>query len=119
MDGEIIEQYPEDRPYPSCLICGQSFSGVPIHSVWAYNDQTQWVVLVIVSEGQNVMPFEKCPVCGGQLEEKEVEKLLRGGQGHGDAPRSCRSMSPLRREIVRRGCYVPRSFGDFVSTYLG
>ena len=24
-------------------------------------------------------PFEKCPVCGGELEEKEVEKLLRGG----------------------------------------
>jgi YgiT-type zinc finger domain-containing protein len=23
--------------------------------------------------------FEKCPVCGGQLVEKEVEKLLRGG----------------------------------------
>ena len=26
-----------------------------------------------------MMPFEKCPVCGGALEEKEVEKLLRGG----------------------------------------
>lgn len=24
-------------------------------------------------------PFEKCPVCGGQVVEKEVEKLLRGG----------------------------------------
>ncbi len=24
-------------------------------------------------------PFEKCPVCGGELREKEVEKLLRGG----------------------------------------
>ena len=23
-------------------------------------------------------PFEKCPVCGGELVEKEVEKLLRG-----------------------------------------
>ena len=23
--------------------------------------------------------FDKCPVCGGELEEKEVEKLLRGG----------------------------------------
>ena len=41
MDGEIIEQYPGDRPYPSCLICGQSFSGVPIQSVWAYNDRNQ------------------------------------------------------------------------------
>jgi YgiT-type zinc finger domain-containing protein len=24
-------------------------------------------------------PFKKCPVCGGELVEKEVEKLLRGG----------------------------------------
>jgi len=26
-----------------------------------------------------MMPFERCPVCGGDLAEKEVEKLLRGG----------------------------------------
>jgi len=25
-------------------------------------------------------PFEKCPVCGGELEKKEVEKLVRGGK---------------------------------------
>jgi len=24
-------------------------------------------------------PFGKCPVCGGELVEKEVEKILRGG----------------------------------------
>ena len=24
-------------------------------------------------------PFERCPVCGGELVEKEVEKLLKGG----------------------------------------
>jgi len=24
-------------------------------------------------------PFEKCPVCGGEVMEKEIEKLLRGG----------------------------------------
>lgn len=24
-------------------------------------------------------PFEKCPICGGELVVKEVEKLLRGG----------------------------------------
>lgn len=26
-----------------------------------------------------MMPFEKCPLCGGEVVEKEVEKLLRGG----------------------------------------
>jgi YgiT-type zinc finger domain-containing protein len=24
-------------------------------------------------------PFSKCPVCGGEMVEKQVEKLLRGG----------------------------------------
>ena len=28
---------------------------------------------------KEMMPFEKCPICGGELIEKEVEKLLRGG----------------------------------------
>lgn len=26
-----------------------------------------------------MLPFPKCPVCGGKMIEKEVEKLLRGG----------------------------------------
>jgi len=26
-----------------------------------------------------MLPFDKCPVCGGEVVEKEVEKLLRGG----------------------------------------
>jgi len=24
-------------------------------------------------------PFQKCPICGGELVKKEVEKILRGG----------------------------------------
>jgi len=24
-------------------------------------------------------PIDKCPICGGELAEKEVEKLLKGG----------------------------------------
>ena len=27
-----------------------------------------------------MMPFTKCPVCGGEVVEKNVEKLLRGGK---------------------------------------
>lgn len=27
-----------------------------------------------------MMPFRKCPVCGGEMASKEVEKLLRGGK---------------------------------------
>jgi len=29
-------------------------------------------------EGKRMKPFEKCPVCGGDLENKQVEKTLRG-----------------------------------------
>ena len=46
--GEIIEDYPTDKPYPSCLIYGQTFGGDPVHSVWAYNEQTRWAVLITV-----------------------------------------------------------------------
>jgi len=41
LHGEIIEDYPTDKPYPSCPIYGQTFSGDPAHSVWAYNTQNQ------------------------------------------------------------------------------
>ncbi len=46
--GEVIEDYPDDKPYPSCLIYGDAFNGEPIHSVWAYNLSNQWVVLITV-----------------------------------------------------------------------
>jgi len=48
MHGEIIEEYSGDRPYPSCLIMGKNFSGEPIHSVWAYNPENHWTVLITV-----------------------------------------------------------------------
>ncbi|MBI4745320.1 MAG: DUF4258 domain-containing protein [Deltaproteobacteria bacterium] len=46
--GEIIEDYPTDKPYPSCLIYGQTFGEEPVHSVWAYNEQNLWAVLITV-----------------------------------------------------------------------
>ena len=48
LQGEIIEDYPADKPYPSCLIYGDSFTGEPIHSVWAYNPETKWAVFITV-----------------------------------------------------------------------
>lgn len=48
LQGEIIEDYPDDAPYPSCLIYGDTFSGDPVHSVWAYNKDNQWAVLITV-----------------------------------------------------------------------
>ncbi len=46
--GEVIEDYPDDMPYPSCLIYGSTFNRESIHSVWAYNQETRSAVLVTV-----------------------------------------------------------------------
>lgn len=46
VNGEIIENYPDDNPYPSCLIYGENFKNEPIHSVWAYNKETKASVLI-------------------------------------------------------------------------
>lgn len=36
MNGEIIEQYPDDYPPPSCLISGHSSNERPLHIVCAF-----------------------------------------------------------------------------------
>lgn len=33
--GEIIEEYPDDQPYPSCLVLGQTREGRRLHVVCA------------------------------------------------------------------------------------
>ena len=48
LHGEIIEDYPNDKPYPSCLIHGRSSRGDPVHSVWAFNERNHWAVLITV-----------------------------------------------------------------------
>ncbi len=35
--------------------------------------------MVRQAEKEIMKPFEKCPICGDDLVEKEVDKLLRGG----------------------------------------
>ena len=47
-NGEIIEDYPDDKPFQSCLIYGKSSSDDPIHSVWAYDFSTKIAVLITV-----------------------------------------------------------------------
>ena len=48
LTGEIIEDYHDDKPFPSCLVAGNIFEGKPVHSVWAYNAETKWAVLITV-----------------------------------------------------------------------
>ena len=47
-NGELIEDYPTDSPYPSCLVFGTTPNDLPVHSVWAYNETNSWCVLITV-----------------------------------------------------------------------
>jgi len=48
IQGEVILDYPKDKPYPSCLVLGRNFLGEAIHSVWAHNPENSWAVLITV-----------------------------------------------------------------------
>ncbi len=43
-NGEIIEQYPDDYPYPSCLILGMSLKNRYLHVVIGSDMKTIWIV---------------------------------------------------------------------------
>lgn len=47
-NGEIIEDYPTDKPYASCLIYGKSPSDEPIHCVWGYDSNSKISILITV-----------------------------------------------------------------------
>ena len=42
--GEIIEQYPDDYPFPSCLLYGKSLNGNPLHVVCGRGTDELWVI---------------------------------------------------------------------------
>ncbi len=44
LDGEIIEQYPDDFPYPSCLLLGLSIAGRNLHACVATNGTEIFVI---------------------------------------------------------------------------
>ncbi len=44
MNGEIIEQYPDDFPYPSCLILGCNTGNEYIHTVVGSNGTDLWII---------------------------------------------------------------------------
>ena len=46
--GEIIKQYPDDMPYPSCLIYGTTNARRPLHTVCAYAQENDQVVIITV-----------------------------------------------------------------------
>ena len=44
LSGEIIEQYPEDYPHPSCLVFGNKDTLLPLHTVVGTNGEQLWIV---------------------------------------------------------------------------
>ena len=59
--GKIIEDYPEDEPYPSCLIFGRTSKNRPIHVVCAYSADDDMVIIITVYEPHMVrwVDFER------------------------------------------------------------
>ena len=48
--GKIIEDYPENEPYPSCLIFGRTSANRPLHIVCAYTAEDDMVIIITVYE---------------------------------------------------------------------
>ena len=52
INGEIIENYPDDHPFPSCLIMKYISSGA-IHVVIAYNEYENKVIIITAYNPDN------------------------------------------------------------------
>jgi len=47
-NGEIIEQYPADYPFPSCLVLGYTEAGLALHIVCGSNGVELWLVTAYI-----------------------------------------------------------------------
>ena len=43
-NGTIIEQYPNDYPYPSCLVSGYTSTGEILHIVCGIGENRLWII---------------------------------------------------------------------------
>ena len=53
--GEIIEQYPDDFPFPSCLILGYS-GETPLHVCASIQDQWMYVITAYIPDQKKWEP---------------------------------------------------------------
>ena len=44
VNGEIIEEYPDDYPYPSCLVLGYTIKNRVLHVVVGISDTRIWLI---------------------------------------------------------------------------
>ncbi len=54
--GKIIEQYPNDYPFPSCLILGLSIKAQYLHAVVGSNSETLWIVTAYYPDSEKWEP---------------------------------------------------------------
>jgi hypothetical protein len=50
VSGEIIEEYPEDFPFPSCLVLGYTKDKRPLHIVSAVGQDYIWIITVYIPD---------------------------------------------------------------------
>jgi len=55
LNGDIIENYPEDKPYSSILINGKTGKGRNIHVVCAYNPNDDLSIIITVYEPNSLL----------------------------------------------------------------
>lgn len=55
MSGEIIEDYPDDFPYPSCLVFGYSINNSVLHTVVASDDKLLYIITVCYPDTKRFM----------------------------------------------------------------
>ena len=48
LNGEIIEQYPDDYPYPSCLVLGLDSKNINLHLVTGIGDNKLWIITAYI-----------------------------------------------------------------------
>ena len=48
INGEVIEKYLTDKPYPSVLIFGETNIGRPLHTVCSYNKDEETTIIITV-----------------------------------------------------------------------
>lgn len=59
-NGEIIEQYPEDYPFPSCLILGKTDSGEWLHVVMSDEGSMSRVITAYYPDPEKWTDDYKC-----------------------------------------------------------
>ena len=56
VDGEIIEQYPDDYPYPSCLVNGLTLENQRMHVVCGFGNDELWIITAYHPDAEEWTP---------------------------------------------------------------